>query len=84
MKLTNKIIERYGADKVLHFCVCGWIVSICCVFNMTGMWVGIFAAIALSVLKELLDDEADWHDLLAGILGAVTVVLLFFATILLL
>lgn len=71
MKFINNIVGKYGADKLLHFISCGWLVSVCCYFGMQGMWFGIITAVLLSALKELLDEKIDWADFSAGVSGTV-------------
>ena len=73
MKLTDKLIEKFGADKLLHFLL-GWIiVSICSPFGYIGIVIGTILACILSIIKEYkLDVVKDTKDMIAGILGAVT------------
>ena len=72
MNLTNKLVEKFGADKLLHFLL-GWvIVSIGSPFGYIGIVIGIILACFLSVIKEFkLDTVKDMKDLIAGCLGAV-------------
>lgn len=77
MRFTNKIIERFGVDKVLHFAVCGWVESICCYFGIGGMMWGLLVVFALSVIKELVDDIFDWRDIIAGMLGGIAAGLIY-------
>lgn len=73
MQLTNKIIEKFGYDKLLHFLVAAWVVSIC---NMYGIGAGCIAWVAiviLSIIKEkVFDDYLDAKDIFAGALGGFT------------
>jgi hypothetical protein len=72
MKLTDKIVKKFGVDKVLHFMGGALITAICAIFGFTGAIVGASAAIILSFVKEaVFDTEFDRADLAAGCLGAV-------------
>ena len=71
MNLTNKLVEKFGADKLLHFLL-GWvIVSMGAPFGYIGVVIGTILACLLSVIKEFkLDAVKDMKDLIAGCLGA--------------
>lgn len=73
MKLTNKLVEKFGADKLLHFLL-GWvIVSLGSPFGYIGIIIATFIACLLSAIKEYeLDTVKDMKDLIADILGAVS------------
>lgn len=83
MRFTNKIVERFGVDKVLHFAVCGWVESICCFFGFGGMMWGLLVVFALSVIKELIDGIFDWRDIIAGVFGGIVAGLAFLMFLLL-
>lgn len=79
----NKILERVGVDKVLHF-LAGFGIACCLTLLMVDRWggtalqgsvVGLFAATLVGVVKELLDDEIDWRDLAATVAGAAVVLI---------
>lgn len=71
MNLTNKLVEKFGADKLLHFLL-GWvIVSMGAPFGYIGIVISTILACFLSVIKEFkLDVVKDMKDLIAGCLGA--------------
>ena len=73
MNLTNKLVEKFGADKLLHFLL-GWlIVSMGVPFGYIGIVIGTILACFLSVIKEFkFDAVKDMKDMIAGILGAVS------------
>lgn len=73
MNLTNKLVEKFGADKLLHFLL-GWvIVSMGSPFGYIGIVVATIIACLLSVIKEYkLDAVKDMKDLIAGCLGALS------------
>lgn len=83
MRFTNKIVERFGADKVMHFAVCGWVESICCFFGIGGMMWGVLVVFATSVIKELIDGIFDWRDIIAGMLGGMVAGLVYLMFLLL-
>ena len=73
MNLTNKLVEKFGADKLLHFLL-GWvIVSMGSPFGYIGIVIGTILACVLSVIKEFkLDAVKDMKDLIASVLGVVS------------
>ncbi len=77
MKLTDKINEKVGQDKVLHFLLAAWAMA---QFTGRGVWMAILGLLiiaAASVAKEKwLDDTPDWMDVAAAVLGAIAQVLL--------
>ena len=70
MKFVDKIFEKVGVDKVLHFAFGGWIGA---KFNETGIWmaavIGIPFVYFVSIVKERLDSKFDWKDIAAAMLG---------------
>ena len=86
MKLKN-FINRIGIDKVAHFGIGGlcaaWAVILALTLCRGVMWwnllgygmIGILVAIILSLIKEFIDDKFDKWDILAGILGAVSLLI---------
>lgn len=81
MKLTDDILKKIGADKLLHFAFAGWGVS-------AGLHFGVLAGAAvwliltiLSMLKEQsFDSTYDKMDILAAQAGMVLAFLLYFLT----
>ena len=70
MRLTDKLVEKFGADKLLHFFVSAWLVAECKEFGIAAGFFGWIAVIVLSVLKEfMLDEEWDSMDVVAGAYG---------------
>ena len=70
MKLTNKLVEKIGADKLLHFFVAAWVVSECKAFGIIAGFIGWIAVIILSAIKEhFLDDEPEPMDACAAAYG---------------
>ena len=72
MKITDKLVKKIGADKLLHFCVAGWIVSLSDYFGDTFAIIASILVIVMSIAKEKFwDDEADWLDLWAAMTGII-------------
>jgi len=92
MNPLNRMVEKYGADKALHFLAGALIVALASVagllfFRGTGLIVGALTAILvtfiLSYYKEKrLDEKYDVLDIKAAMLGAgltfILVMLMFF------
>lgn len=81
MKLTDKLIEKFGHDKLLHFLVAAWVVSVCSLYGVECIaWIII---ILLSIIKEkIFDDYSDTKDIIAGTLGGfVSLLLSIFSSI---
>ena len=81
MKLTDKLVEKFGHDKLLHFLVAAWVVSVCSLYGVGCIaWIII---ILLSIIKEkIFDDYADTKDIIAGTLGGfVSLLLSIFSSI---
>lgn len=77
MKIINKLVERYGADKLLHYAVGGWLTAIGSLFGWAGLFAGFVLVVVLSFIKERLDDKRDKKDILAGVLGGITMVIIY-------
>ena len=70
MKLTDKLVEKVGADRLLHFFVAAWLVSECKAFGIIAGFFGWIAVIILSAVKEhFLDDEPEPMDACAAAYG---------------
>lgn len=86
MKSLDNLIGKLGNDKTLHFLggcsICSF-VSFIVILQESGLtaWekvsdvlIGTIFVLILSVLKELIaDDESDWYDVLAAVLGCIPV-----------
>lgn len=70
MKLTDKLVEKVGVDKLLHFFVAAWLVSECKAFGIGVGCIAWIVVVVLSWIKEdFLDDYADARDIFAGAFG---------------
>lgn len=77
MKITNKLVDKYSADKLLHYAVGGWLTAIGSLFGWIGLLAGLVLVVALSFIKERLDDKSDKKDILAGVLGSMTMIIIY-------
>lgn len=77
MKITNKLVEKFGADKLLHYAVGGWLTAIGSLFGWKGLLAGFILVVVLSIIKEQLDDIDDNKDILAGVSGSLTMVIIY-------
>ena len=79
MKFTNKLVEKFGVDKLLHTAIAGWAISLSSYFGLLAMIVITLIIITLSIVKERhWDDHADWDDFYAAILGMLISWLVYF------
>lgn len=70
MRLTDKLVEKFGSDKLLHFFVAAWLVAECRDYGIIAGFFGWIAVIILSALKEFfLDGEWDSMDACASAYG---------------
>lgn len=84
MKILDGFISKFGHDKVMHF-LGGYLLHYIISCYLTGKWaalvsenrsskIGAVFVLILSVIKEiLLDDEPDWKDIGAAMLGCLLV-----------
>lgn len=91
MKMTDKLSKWCGMDKLAHFGIGGLIAAIvliamalqdygCGVWRTAHMsWAGVIVTLWLSLIKEMLDTNRDWRDIVAGIAGAAVVVIAGYA-----
>jgi uncharacterized membrane protein (UPF0136 family) len=77
MKLTDKLVEKVGADRLLHFFVAAWLVSECKAFGIVAAFFGWIVVIILSAIKEhFLDDEPEPMDACAAAYGGIVSLLI--------
>ncbi len=74
----NYIIDKYGSDKVMHFFLSGWITSMLSIFGFKGLFLGFVFVTLISYIKEkYIDIVFDKNDILAGILGSITSIVMY-------
>lgn len=73
MKLTTKLVEKVGADKLLHFLFEAWLVALSGVFMNFMITMIVFIAVSvLALVKELfLDKNGDTIDLVFSMFGGI-------------
>ena len=72
MKIVNRIIDKIGVDKMLHFAFGGWITAKFCESGIIlAAVIGILFCGIISIIKERLDEKFDWKDIAAAMLGGV-------------
>lgn len=69
MEIVNKLLEKVGIDRILHFLVGCWIAAIGMVFGWSGVGFAALITLIISVFKEQMDDYFDWIDILAAMIG---------------
>ena len=70
MKIVNRIIDKIGVDKMLHFAFGGWITAKFCESGIIlAAVIGILFVGIVSIIKERLDGKFDWKDIAAAMLG---------------
>lgn len=70
MKLTDKLVEKVGVDKLLHFFVAAWVVSECKAFGIGVGCIGFLVIVVLAFVKEkFLDKFFSASDFLYSALG---------------
>lgn len=73
MKLTDRLVEKVGVDKLLHFFVAAWIVSECKAYGIGVGCIAWITVVILSSIKEkAFDKYVDAKDIFAGALGGFT------------
>lgn len=77
MKFIDKLLEMVGIDKFLHFIIgyaCTMTVSSLGIIPMLSVFIVVFV---ISIVKELLDTKFDWVDVLSGMIGSSTSILIY-------
>lgn len=83
MKLIDKIINKMGNDKVMHFLLGGWLVSLGIPYGIIITIIMFIFMIGISYIKEkYLDASFDKKDIYAAILGGIISILLGFPSFL--
>ena len=77
MKITDKLIDKFGSDKLLHFLVAGWLTQIATLLGFPCTIIVICLILLFSIIKEKLwDSTFDLKDIYAAILGSFVALLL--------
>lgn len=77
MKILNMIIDKIGTDKVMHFLLGGWLVSLGVIYGIITTIIMFAFMIGISYVKEkYLDDAFDKKDIYAAIAGGIISIIL--------
>ena len=72
MSLTDKLVNWFGSDKLLHLLVAAWLTSWFTDFGFAIALAGGFFVFLLAYVKEkFLDDHFDQEDLAASFMGII-------------
>lgn len=77
MKIVDKFLTKVGTDKVLHFLVCALFVAYATMLGVKYMWCALVLTPFISVFKEAIDKRFDFKDIIAGIIGGATSVVIY-------
>jgi hypothetical protein len=77
MKIVDKFLQKVGADKVLHFTIAALITAWGGYFGDSGLFIATFGTVALSYLKEELDEEFCTEDIFYSLGGVVTSIVVY-------
>lgn len=78
MKFADKLIEKVGVDKLLHFLVTSWIVAEAKCFGWIPMLIAFVILVGLGIYKEKkLDVYTDYVDLKWSIYGGLLSIFLY-------
>jgi hypothetical protein len=77
MDWLNKILKKIGTDKALHFLVGALITAYASMLGVHYVWASIPFVVFLSFYKEFMDKDFDIKDIIAGVLGSVTSVVVY-------
>lgn len=70
MRMTDKLVEKIGYDKLLHFFVAAWLVSECKSFGLEVAGIVWIIVGLLSFVKEkYLDNNFNYWDAWFSVLG---------------
>lgn len=77
-KWIAKLYEVFGIDGILHFSICGWLVSYGHVWGTDGGALATFIVIILAFLKEFgVDEKPNLKDLMCDGFGIIVAWLLY-------
>lgn len=84
--MFDKLVNKLGADKVMHFLAGGWIcafITLIAILQegprlsntqlLLSPTIGFICVFVVAVMKELYDMDFSWKDVLATMLGAATI-----------
>lgn len=79
MKITDKLVQKFGVDKLLHFSIGAWITALGGIYNYMGCLCCGVIVIMLNIIKErLLDEQPDPKDTLFTLFGSIVSIIACF------
>lgn len=80
MKIVNKLLSKIGVDKLLHFLIGALATALASMTGESHMYATAIVVFVLSIGKEALDDKFDLWDIIAGCVGCVVSIVVFYLT----
>lgn len=80
MKIVDKILSKIGVDKLLHFLVGALATALASMTGESHMYATAIVVTVLSIGKEGLDEKFDTWDIIAGCVGCVMSIVVFYLT----
>lgn len=80
MKIVDKILSKIGTDKALHFLIGALATALASMTGESHMYATAIVVFVLSIGKEALDDKFDIWDIIAGCVGCVMSIVVFYLT----
>lgn len=77
MKIINNFLVKVGTDKVLHFLVLALLTAYATILGVEYMWGMMILSPFVGVFKELFDSRFSGKDIIAGILGSIFTVAMY-------
>lgn len=81
MEIVDKIIKKVGWDKMLHYLVGALLTSWASLFGLWAMIFSILFVVAISYLKEKLDDTFCKEDIIAATLCSATSIVVYILSV---
>lgn len=73
----EKFLNKIGIDKFLHFLVLALLTSWASFISTNCMWIMLILSPFIGLVKELLDNKIEWKDIIAGIVGSIASVVVY-------
>lgn len=80
MKIVNKLLSKIGVDKLLHFLIGALATALASMISESHMYTTAIVVLCLSIGKEGLDEKFDIWDIIAGCVGCVVSIVMFYLT----
>lgn len=77
MKIVDNFLKKIGTDKFLHFLVLALATAWASILGSSFMWGVLVLSPFIGAVKEMFDTKFDCKDIIAGVLGSVTSVIVY-------